>query len=180
MLICLIFFNIYIVVTEVSCANHGRIAVTNFSKEVIMRVFIIISGCLYFFKIIDFETCIWFFVASYGLTLIINILFLSKLTKIYLKPDLAFFKENQKLKKEIITYSLVLIFSAMFSLVIPKIDFFLISKIQKDLSNVAIYRIGFYLATFIEIPRRTIMQISLPIISKQLKDNNINDLNSLN
>ncbi|MDP2175049.1 MAG: hypothetical protein Q8K70_03975 [Bacteroidota bacterium] len=180
MLICLIFFNIYIVVTEVSCANHGRIAVTNFSKEVIMRILILLSASLYFFEIINFEICIWLIVASYGLTLVINILFLSKLTKINLKPDFIFFKENQKLKKEIIMYSFVLIFSAMFSLVIPKIDFFLISKIQKDLSNVAIYRIGFYLATFIEIPRRTIMQISLPLISKQLKDNNINDLNILN
>ena len=54
MFILLIIANIYIAVTEVSCANHGRIAVTNFSKEVLMRLLIIAGGALFYFKIIDF------------------------------------------------------------------------------------------------------------------------------
>jgi O-antigen/teichoic acid export membrane protein len=180
MLICLIFINVYIMVTEVSCANHGRIALTNFSKEVVMRIFIVLSGCLFYFKIISFDTCIWLIVASYGITLILNFFFLSRLTAINLRPDFNFLKENKKLTKEIALFSLVLIFSALSSFVVPKIDFFLVSKLQKDLSNVAIYSIGFYLATFIEIPKRTILQISLPIISSQLKENKMNDLDNLN
>ncbi len=180
MLMLLIIANIYISVSEVSCANHGRTAVPNFSKEVLMRIFIIFSTSLYYFKLINFETTIWLMVSSYLLTLLVNILFLSKLTKLNLKPDFQFLIDNPQLRKEIIKFTSVLIFSAVFSLVIPKIDFFMISKLQKDLSNVAIYRIGFYLALFIEIPRRTILQIALPIISGHLKDNRMNDLDALN
>lgn len=176
MFVVLIFANIFIVVSEVSYANHGRIALTNFSKEVILRILIIISGCLYYYKFVDFYTCIWFVVIAYVLTFLLNIFFLAKLTKVNLKPDFIFLIENKKLTKEIILFTLVLLFSAFSTLIIPKIDFILVSKLDKDLSNVAIYSIGFTLATFIEIPKRTILQISNPTISAYLKDNNIREV----
>jgi O-antigen/teichoic acid export membrane protein len=175
MFILLIIANIYIAVTEVSCANHGRIAVTNFSKEVLMRLLIIAGGALFYFKIIDFKTCIWFVVGAYATTLFLNLFFLSKLTKLHMVPDFEFLKANKKLRNEILLFTLILIFSAISSLVVPKIDFILVSKLEKDLSNVAIYSIGFTLATFIEIPRRTIMQISMPIISSYLKNNQLDE-----
>jgi O-antigen/teichoic acid export membrane protein len=112
--------------------------------------------------------------------MMLNVFYLKTLTKINLKPDLKFLNENKKLKKEIILFSTVLIFSALSSLVIPKIDFFLVSKLQNDLGKVAIYSIGFYLATFIEIPKRTILQISLPIISGHLKKNEMTEMDALN
>jgi O-antigen/teichoic acid export membrane protein len=90
-------------------------------------------------------------------------------------PDFEFLNANKKLRNEILLFTLILIFSAISSLVVPKIDFILVSKLEKDLSNVAIYSIGFTLATFIEIPRRTIMQISMPIISSYLKNNQLDE-----
>lgn len=180
MLICLIFSNIFIIVSEVSCANHGKIAITNFSKEILMRVLIIVSASLYYFKLINFETCIWLIALSYAVTMILNIFYLRSLTKINLRPDIQFLNRNKKLKHEMISYSLILLFSALSSLVIPKIDFFLVSKLQVDFGKVAIYSIGYYLANFIEIPKRTIIQISLPIISGHLKNDNYTELNALN
>jgi O-antigen/teichoic acid export membrane protein len=98
MLICLIFANIFIIVTEVSCANHGRIAVPNFSKEVLMRILIIASGSLFYFKIVSFNTCVWLIAFSYLSTMMLNVFYLKTLTKINLKPDLKFLNENKKLK----------------------------------------------------------------------------------
>jgi len=175
-LLLLIITNVYMIITEAISANHGRIAFTNLSKEVIMRILIIFSGTMYYFKYVDFVTCIWMIVLSYLTSLTINIIFIRKLTKINLKPDFNFLRNNKKLVREIMLFTLVLMFSSLSSLVIPKIDFFLVSSIQKNLGFVAIYSIAFNLATFIEIPKRTILQISVPIISKHFKENNIKEI----
>ena len=57
-------------------------------------------------------------------------------------------------------------------LIVNKIDFLMISA-QKNLSDTAIYSIGFYLALLIEIPKRTIQQISTPIIAQHMRENNM-------
>lgn len=179
-LLALIFILLYQVVTEVSCANHGRIAVPNFMREVVMRSLIIVSGSLYYFKLVDFMQSISLIVLSYFIALLGNIWFLTKLTKINLNPDFKFIEKNPKLKKEAISFTLMLFFSGVASLVVPKIDLFLISSIQEDLSEVAIYSIGFYLATFIEVPKRTILQVATPIISTYMKEEKYREVEVLN
>jgi O-antigen/teichoic acid export membrane protein len=179
-LLVLILVNLYQLVTEVSCANHGRTAVPNFMKEVVMRSLIIISGFLFYLKFVNFQQSLWLIVASYLIALIGSIWFLSKLTKINLKPDLSFLKKEPKLKKEILLYTAYLFVTGILVLIIPKIDFFLISSIKKDLSMVAIYSIGFYLATFIEVPKRAILQIATPIISTHMKESRFKEVEDLN
>ncbi len=180
LLLLLIFIILYQNVTEVSCANHGRTAVPNFMKEVVMRVLILLAGTLYYFKFISFSQSLWLIVLAYLIALIGSIWFLTKLTKINLRPDFKFLSENKSLKKEILHYTIFLFTSGILALIIPKIDFFLISSIKKDLSLVAIYSIGFYLATFIEVPKRTILQVATPIISNHMKLGEIHKVDELN
>lgn len=178
-LLLLILANIYLIVSETTSANHGRTAIPNFSREVIMRIMILLSGSLFYFNIVTFETCIYLVALSYYVPLVLNVLFLRSLTKINLKPDLSFLKNNPKLIKEITAFTGVLLFSALASIVIPRIDFFMVSKIQNNLAELAVYSIGFYLATFIDIPKRTVLQISLPIIATHLKSNEIKKVDQL-
>ncbi len=180
LLLILILIILYQNVTEVSCANHGRTAVPNFMKEVVMRLMILAAGTLYYFGFISFYTSLWLIVSSYLVALIGSIWFLTKLTKINLKPDLKFINDKPELKHEIIRFTVFLFTSGILALIIPKIDFFLISSIQKDLSKVAIYSIGFYLATFIEVPKRTILQVATPIISNHMKLGEFDKVNMLN
>ncbi len=180
MLLILILVIIFQIVTETTCANHGRIAVPNFMREIVMRVLIIFSGLLYYLKLVSFSTSIWLIVAGYLIALIGNIWFLSRLTKINLRPDFHFIRNNKSLKIEIFRFTAILFFSGTVALVAPKVDFFLISSIKKDLGEVAVYSIGFYLATFIEVPKRTILQVATPIISNYIKNGNIKEVETLN
>ncbi len=180
LLLLLIFIILYQNVTEVSCANHGRTAVPNFMKEVVMRVLILLSGTLYFLKIISFNQSLWLIVSAYIVALIGSIWFLTRLTKINLKPDFNFLRKNKVLKREILHFTIFLFTSGILALIIPKIDFFLISSIKKDLSLVAVYSIGFYLATFIEVPKRTILQVATPIFSNHMKLGEIDKVEELN
>lgn len=180
MLLVLVFIILYQVITEVSCANHGRIAVPNFMKEVIMRSLIILAGFAYYAGIVNFNQSVWLIVMAYFIALAGNFWFLNKLTLINLKPDLQFLKSNKILKKEALQFSILLFFSGLASLIYTKMDFFMISVLQQDLSKVAIYSIGFYLATFIDIPKRTILQIAVPIISSYMKEEKYKEVESLN
>lgn len=180
LLLILIFITLYQTVTEVSCANHGRITVPNFMREVVTRILIIIAGMLYYFKFISFYASMWMIVSAYFIALCGNLWFLSKLTTINLKPDMNFLKKNPELKKDVFKFTLLLFFSGIAALVVPKIDLFLISSIRENLAEVAIYSVGFYLATFIEVPKRTILQIANPIISKLMREEKFDEVESLN
>jgi O-antigen/teichoic acid export membrane protein len=180
MLLLLIFIILYQIVSETTCANHGRIAVPNFMREIVMRSLIICAGLMYYFKFVSFNNSVWLIVLAYFIALSGNIIFLSRLTKISLRTDFTFIKENKDLRNQVFRFTIILFFSGTVALVAPKIDFFLISNIRKHLEDVAIYSIGFYLATFIEIPKRTILQVAVPIISNHMKNENFREAELFN
>lgn len=180
MLILLVGIILYQVVSEVSCANHGRIAVPNFMREIVMRALIIISGMLYFFDWVTFTQSIWLIVTAYAVALIGNVWFLSRLTKINLRPNFDFIRKNPHIKKDSLRFTILLFFSGLASLLYTKMDFFMISALQKNLAEVAIYSIGFNLATFIEIPKRTILQVATPVFSSLMKEEKFSEVEALN
>lgn len=182
-LLALVFIILYQVVSEVTCANHARIAVPNFNREVLLRGLLIVCGAMYYFSWVSFSQCVALMVVAYSIALASNIWFLRQLTPIHLKPDFKFLKANPNIQKEALSFTALLFFSGISSLLYTKMDFFMISALKQDLSQVAIYSIGFYLATFIEVPKRTILQIATPIISGHMKEENyaaVRDLNKKN
>lgn len=168
----LVLFSLFQTVLETTNANHGRIAFPIFLREVVLRMIILIGGLLYYLNFTDLTTSVWIMVAAYGTIVIVNFLYLSTLTKIHILPDFNFFKKNKPLFRDALGFTAFLFLGGITGLVIGKIDFFMIST-KKMLSDTAIYSIGFYLALLIEIPKRTIQQISTPIISQKMKDNDI-------
>ncbi|MCC7298600.1 MAG: polysaccharide biosynthesis C-terminal domain-containing protein [Bacteroidia bacterium] len=178
MLLALVFFSLFQTVLETANANHGRIAVPNFLREVVLRIIILGAGTLFYFDIIDFITTVWLMVGAYGLIVIINFFYLRTLTLIHLKPSFEFFTNNPDLKRDMIKFTAWLFLGGITGLVVSKIDFLMISA-QKNLANTAIYSIGFYLALLIEIPKRTILQISAPIIANHMKNNDLEKVNSM-
>jgi O-antigen/teichoic acid export membrane protein len=149
-------------------------------REIVMRALIIVAGLLYYFHVVSFTQSVWLIVLAYGVALIGNLWFLGKLTKINLRPNLDFIRKNPQIKKDSLRFTMLLFFSGIASLLYTKMDFFMISALQKDLSEVAIYSIGFYLATFIEIPKRTILQVATPVISNLMKESKFKEVESLN
>jgi len=180
MLLVLVFVILYQVVTEVSAANHGRIAVPNFMREVVMRSLIIVAGLTYYTGLASFNQSVLLIVTAYAIALCGNLWFLGKLTRINLKPDLHFIQKNPHIKKDAFRFTMLLFFSGLASLLYTKMDFFMISAVKKDLAEVAIYSIGFILATFIEVPKRIILQVANPIIAGHMKEGRFKEVEDLN
>ncbi|MFN9115725.1 MAG: hypothetical protein ACK5XN_37205, partial [Bacteroidota bacterium] len=163
LLLVLVFFILLQQVTESAAANHGRIAIPNFFREVVVRVVQIASGLLFYLDVFSLYTTIVVIVLSYALAFAGNLVFLRILTPIHLKPDGEFMRNNPQLRKDMIRFSGFLFVGGFTGLIVNKIDFLMISS-MRSLADTAIYSIGFYLAMLMDIPKRTLLQISAPII----------------
>lgn len=178
MLAVLIAFSVYQMVCESCIANHGRIAFPNFMREVVLRLVMLLFGFLYYLGWIDFKTSIWGIIFGYAIVCITNYIYLIKLSNVNFKPNFQFIRQNPQIKSDAFKFIGFLFIGSLSALVIGKIDFFLISA-KKGLQDTSIYSIGFYLALLIEIPKRTMLQISTPIIAQNLKDNKITEVSKI-
>jgi O-antigen/teichoic acid export membrane protein len=165
-------------VLESASANHGRIAVPNFLREILIRAVLLTSAGLFYLRWISFDMACWSVAIAYLLAFLGNLLYLRTLTPIRLKPDFNFLKENPSIKKDGIRFTAWLFISSAAALFISKVDFLMVSA-TKSLSDTAIYSIGFYIAVLIEIPKRNITQIATPIIAEHAKNKNLTALSAL-
>jgi O-antigen/teichoic acid export membrane protein len=177
-LILLVFFVLYQQVSESSLANHGRIAVPNFFREVVVRAVQIVAGYCFFMDWIGFEATIASIVLGYGAAVAGNMFYLNKLTNVSFRPDFGFLKQNPALKNDMLRFTGFLFAGGLTGLIVNKLDFLMLSS-MKSLSDTAIYSIGFYLAMTIDIPKRTLLQISAPIMSGHMKENRLSEASEL-
>lgn len=171
-------FRIYQTVFENIAANHGKITTTNFFREILTRAGLLLLVFLYYkqwFTFIDF--CIYVSLV-FALNTILNYVFVIRPMKLDFKPNWAFINSKPELKKDMMNFNVWLVLSSLSLLIINKIDFFMIGS-SKGMVDTAVYSIGFYLAVLIEIPKRSMQQVSGPIISTHLKNEDYGSLQKL-
>ena len=149
---------------------------TNFIREIIIRILIIIALLIYFLKWIDFNNLINSYLLIYTIALITIIIYVKSLNLLFLKPTLNVFKSE--FIKEIYTYGGFAILGGVSGMLIANIDGIMLSA-YKGLGATGIYTIAFLIATLIEIPKRSISQSIISSISESNKKNDISKLNEL-
>ena len=178
MIVVLVLFMMLQSLFESVASNYGRITIPNFIREVVVRLFILVFAYLFYVKIISFTTFCWSLTGVYLIGAIATIFYVKQLTPISLKPDFKFLSDHPEVKTDAIKFTLWFFIVNAVGLIINKIDFLMISA-SKSLDDTAVYSIGFYLAVLIEIPKRTIMQISNPIFAEHMKNQNVSKVSSL-
>jgi len=149
-----------------------NITLSNFSNGVLNRILTGISVILLSLMIISFDELIKLQVPIY-------------LTGLFTIIIYAYKKENFNIKfginnirnrlKEITNYSFFSILSGFGNILVLNVDVLMVSAIL-GLSATGIYTTAFYIGLIIEIPRRAISQISIPIISENIKNNNFKEI----
>ncbi len=148
------------------------IILTNFSNGVLNRFLTSISVILLSFSIITFEKLLLFQAPIYLLGLLL-IFFYS-----YKKENFSILLRLNKIKKyvnEITNYSIFSIFNSFGNILVSNVDILMVTALL-GLSETGIYTTAFYIGLMIAIPRRAIAQISIPIISENIKENNFNKI----
>ena len=172
-LICIL---VYWITFETYANQKMRIAVPKLVREVIVRIMLLIVYLLYAFKFLNLNEFIACFIIVYGIALIISFFYINKIGNLTLKHDFSFF--TKELKKNIVRYTGIIVLGVLGGGLLDLLDIFMVSS-KLGLDYTGIYTISLYMAVIVEIPSRSISQISAPIAAKSLKDGNIEEANTL-
>lgn len=170
------FFAVTNSVLDAFARSFIKIAVPTFYREVFLRLLttLLISG--YLFGWMGFDQMMWGMAGIYLLTLLGMISYMAYLG--ILKLDFRFHVFSSKFRKEFISYSLITLLGTAGSILIMKIDSLMVSSMIGLDAN-AIYTIGFSIAVVIEMPRRAISQVVMPIIAEKFAQNKLTEINDL-
>jgi O-antigen/teichoic acid export membrane protein len=164
----LTFIFLYTAVFETYLKVHLKVTLINFLKEVLIRVFL----CLFVLAFVVFKISegqgVLFFVLSYTILLLVMIAYLVRQSLLFLKPQMEHFPKSTR--NEMMEYALYMVPGVLGSLVAHKIDTAMIAYF-KGLPPLAVYSTAYFIAVSIEVPRRSIAQITVPILSKAFAEN---------
>jgi len=142
-------------------------------RDVMLRLMTTVTVLLYGFGIIKFDNFIHLFVLLYGVTLLSHISYF-----IYLKAANISLRFNHLRKTElskILKYGLFTLIGASGTQIVLQIDSLMVAGI-KGLDATGIYTIAFFIGTIIEIPKRSITQITTPLMAQAFEKGNMKEV----
>lgn len=170
------FFFMYFTVLEAYLRALFKTTVAGFLKNVLLRIFWLALVLLYYKKVIDFETFIFWFVFAYGIILFILLVYATALKELALSFRIRFIgKENLKAMTE---FGLFVILGGSTAYLASYIDILMVGGMI-NLKNVAFYSVAFYLGTVIMLPYNGASNILIPIISEGYAQNNLKKIKEI-
>jgi O-antigen/teichoic acid export membrane protein len=150
--------------------------VPNLLREIVARLLLSVLVLLYFSGALSFDQFVIGSVVIYLICLLLLISYLWQQGEISFQTDFKSMDQNKF--AELIKYSLLSFAGMAGMILIGKVDSMMVSA-KLGLASNAIYTTAFYMATVIEIPKRALSQITMPLISKAFEQNEIKEVASL-
>lgn len=170
LLLPMIFFSLFFNVLTNFIKALYNIVVATFLNEVLVRILVVISLLLYFVGWITFQQFMILFVLNYGVILVILTIYLIRNHGVTLQPDFDFL--TPELAKSILQYGSFAFMGGVASIAVANIDIIMLSALA-GLEDTGIYAIAFYVGSAITIARKSIYNISSPIIADAFKENKL-------
>ncbi len=174
--IIITFFGVIQSIFESFSRSFIKIAVPSFLRDIFLRVGL---GALVISYFMGYLTFSWVIVGTamiYGVTVIALIYYAFSYE--HFRLDWNWKSLPSSFKKQFLTYSLITLLGTAGAILIMKIDSLMVSSMIGLEAN-AIYTIAFSIAVVIEMPRRAISQIAMPIISEKFAEDALDDIHHL-
>ena len=155
---------------------HFRTAIPAFFREVILRILIIVSVLFFTFGYYDFLTLIYFRLFSYAIVCGLLIIYLLRLGVPIFYFHFSYFTFARIW--EILRYGLFIFLGSVSAILILKIDILMLGSMLNQ-EAVAIFGMAYFVGSIIDLPRKAISQISLPLIGQAWKDNDLTMLQKI-
>lgn len=166
LVIPLTLFWLYMSVLEAYCRNNSRIAVPNFIREVFLRLANMLLILIFGFGWISFDLMLYLVIASYGLGVISLVTYIKQLGKWYWrKPNSKILTRG--LLRSMLAYGSFTLLGGIGVNLMLFIDRSMLAG-ERGLVQTGIFIIAAYIAGVIEIPKKAIAQISIPLLSTSL------------
>jgi len=172
----LVAFMMYTYILEAYLRAYSKVVFPTFIREVLIRLVLTLIVILYSQRILSLNDSILSLTVMYGLSPVILFIYLYKLDILDLRPKLKHL--NKPLLKEMGIYLFFAISGTAGGIIVYKLDSVMLG-LMNGLEQVAIYSIAYFIGTIVEIPKRSISQASIPILSNAFKEENFEMINSL-
>lgn len=153
-----------------------KIAIPNFIREVVIRLLTTALICGYLLNWLNFDQIMWGLGGVYFIALFLMIGYMLYLNVFRL--NFNFSALSSQFKSSFIKFSLITFLGTAGSILIMKIDSLMVAAMISLDAN-AIYTIAFSIAVVIEMPRRAISQVVMPIIADKFAENKLTDIHDL-
>lgn len=155
---------------EAYCRSLLKIVIPTLIRDIQLRLSITVLVALYALDIITFNGLIQWLSGAYLLMVITVIFYLRQLKAFQLSFNFKFI--NTALLKQIMTYAVYMMIGAGGTQIVLQIDSIMVSG-ALGLDATGIYTIAFFIGVVIEMPKRSITQISAPLISQAFEKNDM-------
>uniref|UniRef100_UPI00404819CB lipopolysaccharide biosynthesis protein n=1 Tax=Algoriphagus sp. TaxID=1872435 RepID=UPI00404819CB len=169
-------FSVWNSILDAFARSYVKVGIPTFFREVFLRLLTSVLVALYLLKWIDFDQVMQGLVLVYGLSMLGVTIYMVWLG--VFKFDFSWSRFPRGFKSSLLKYSLLTFLATAASTLILKIDSVMISSMLSLEAN-AIYSIAFYMALVIELPRRAISQVAMPLIADHFTQQRIQEINLL-
>ena len=156
--------------------SYLKVAIPTFFREVFLRFLTAVLVGIYLLNWINFDQVMIGLVLVYGAGLLGVLVYLIWLGKVQVDFNWKNFPPG--FRSSFIRFSLITFLATAASTLIMKIDSIMVSSMVSLEAN-AIYSIAFYMALVVELPRRAISQVAMPVIADHFAKNQIQEINKL-
>ena len=164
------FFMLYQTVFE-TCSNVCmRIVVPRAVREVGVRIGLLVCYLCYAFRLLSMDGFVMSLCAVYAVAAVADLVYFFALSRVSLRPDMAFLHEHKQLVRNYMLYTAFLIASSLASALAPVLSsFFITAKMGLDYTG--IFAIATYMAVMVSVPYRSLTSIAAPQLAASIKDN---------
>lgn len=180
MLPMLTFFALYTTVFETGASVLMRITVPKLVHEVGYRLFNLVAYLLYGYKVISLDVFVWMFCGSYGLTMLLDMFYLYRISglplRAWLNIDWRFVADGGRWR-DMLRYTLFMTATVLAGNIPLMSSLFL--GAETGLALTGVFTIAFYIANVVEVPYRSLGAISRPVVAAAVKEENWGEVNRL-
>ncbi len=140
------------------------------------RTFTTLFIVLFVLKLVNFDSFIIAFCNYYFIAVVLMVIYIHRLQHLNYVTSVSVL--SKRLSKRIVTYGALMFGGSLFGILAENVDTFMIAGIS-GLESTAVFVVASYVATIIQLPKRSFAGVLLPIISQAWKDKNFTLIDSL-
>ena len=177
LLLPIIFLNNIYSLLESHALNIHKVIVPKIGREIVVRFIIIALILMYFVKALSFLEVVYAYILLYGMLTSFLLVYVIRISP----HKITFtFKFNLiKNKREIIIYSVFIMIAIVGSILSNRLDSFFLSSTVNGLAKNGVYTTIVFMIMMMDMPIRSLLGISTPIINESIKNNDWNNIEKL-
>ncbi len=164
------FFIMLYHILEAYSYGFGKGVITSLLKETVLRFFTAIVILLKIFNFIDFHTFIILFSFQYLVIVLLLAFHLKRNNQLWINFRIS--RVTRKFRKKIIAIMGFTFIVVVVSMLRQSIDGLVLAS-KQDLGKVGIFGLAAYMSSVLQVPFRSMIAITIPILSRSWKDKNL-------